>query len=518
MKHKKLWITIGAIITSLIVIAGLIFSYIYFRYPSMFMTPNVREGSPSNNAIVQTKQGRLRGYIDDNVYTYHGVQYAQATERFMPAQPVESWPDVKDATTYGKISYQGEVAGMQGNNGDGNDNNSQNLNIWTNGLDNNKRPVMVWLHGGGFSTGSANESMYDGTTLAKNHDVVVVGVNHRLNVFGHLDLSQYGEKYKDSANVGLVDIQMALEWIKENIANFGGDPNNVTLFGQSGGGAKVLSMMTAPSAKGLFNKGIVQSGATEAMGVNFASKSVSERIGELTLQNLGIAPENVDEIQNVSYQDVMSASDRARTQVGQETNTRLALSDNFGIDWGPVIDGDYLPTAPVTDDGFAAAGKDVPLLIGSNFSEWTHMMRSTRHENMTSAQVDAFEKAYPMRNASDAPYVDTFIRLPMLKIMSHKADQNGAPVYAYVFNYGSDPYHGAEIPYVFDHGNNDFSTKISSAWVNFARNGVPSADGLPQWSSYTRDNGNTMILDDNSQLVQHHDQELMRLLDPDYRY
>ena len=142
---------------------------------------------------------------------------------------------------------------------------------------------MVWLHGGGFSTGSANESQYNGSTLAKEQDVVVVGVNHRLNVFGHLDLSAYGEKYKDSANVGIMDIQMALEWVQDNIEAFGGDPDNVTIFGQSGGGAKVLSMMTTPYAKGLFHKGIVQivqSGATEIMGVNFSDKSISTRIGE----------------------------------------------------------------------------------------------------------------------------------------------------------------------------------------------------------------------------------------------
>lgn len=477
------------------------------------------EPSLQEPGVVTVTGGQIRGSEKSGVWQFLGVPYAEAKERFVPASEMTSWEGVKDATTYGKISYQGTVVGMKGSNGANNDNNCQNLNVWTPGTnDGVKRPVMVWLHGGGFSTGSANESQYNGSTLAKEQDVVVVGVNHRLNVFGHLDLSAYGEKYKDSANVGIMDIQMALQWVQDNIEAFGGDPDNVTIFGQSGGGAKVLSMMTSPYAKGLFHKGIVQSGATEIMGVNFSDKSVSTRIGELTLQNLGISPENVDEIQNVSLDDLLDASDKAREQTGRETGMYLALSTNYGIEWGPVIDGDYMPTAPVTEDGFAEAGKDIPLLIGSNFTEWTHWMAMSRHDNITSEQQEAFEKAYPMRKSSDAPYVDSFIRIPMLKIMSHKADQGGAAVYAYVFNYGSDPYHGTEIPYVFGNSGGNLGKQMSAAWAAFARTGVPAADGLPTWEPYIRESGATMLLDTKSEMVYHHDLELMQLLEPDYEY
>ena len=407
---------------------------------------------------------------------------------------------------------------MRGSNGANNDNNCQNLNIWTPGInDGVKRPVMVWLHGGGFSTGSANEGQYNGSTLALEQDVVVVGVNHRLNVFGHLDLSAYGEKYQSSANVGIMDIQLALEWVRDNIAAFGGDPDNVTIFGQSGGGAKVLSMMTTPYAKGLFHKGIVQSGATEIMGVSFSSKEISLRVGELTLQNLGISSDNVEAIQSVSLNDLLNASDAAREQAGREYGAYLSLSTDYGIEWGPVIDGDYMPTNPVTEDGFAEAGKDIPLLIGSNFSEWTHWMSLSMHSNMTEEQITAFETAYPMRDRSDAPYVDSFIRLPMLKIMSHKADQSGAAVYAYVYNYGRDPYHGIEISSVFGNGG-AMSGVMSEAWAVFARTGVPSAEGLLEWEPYTRETGATMLLDTVSQMVYHHDRELMKLLEPDYEY
>ena len=518
MKKRKTG-KIILLILAVLLLAAITAGGVYFtRYRNMFLRPRVSIGEPQEEAVVQTESGLVRGYIGGGVYTYHGIPYAEALERFVPATKAASWEGVRDTADYGKISYQGTVVGMRGSNGDSNDNNCQNLNIWTPGLDDEKWPVMVWLHGGGFSTGSANEAMYDGAALAASQNVVVVGVNHRLNVFGHLDLSAYGEKYQYSANVGIMDIQMALEWVRDNIAAFGGDPDNVTIFGQSGGGAKVLSMMTTPYAKGLFHKGIVQSGATEIMGVSFSSKEISQRIGELTLQNLGISPENVEEIQTVSYQQILDASDQAREQIGREFGVYLALSTDYGIEWGPVIEGDYMPTAPVTPDGFAEAGRDIPLLIGSNFSEWTHWMSMSRHSDMTEEQVAAFEAAYPGRSRSDASYTDSFIRLPMLKIMSHKADQDGAPVYAYLFNYGSDPYHGAEIPYVFAHQSGALGEQMSTAWASFAKDGVPSAPGLPVWEPYTREGGATMLLNSNSELVYHHDRELMRLLEPDYVY
>jgi para-nitrobenzyl esterase len=480
---------------------------------------NVLSVGAQSEGLVSVTGGQIQGIQTNGVWQYLGVPYAEAAERFVPAQPVTPWNGIFMADHYGKISYQGTVVGMRGSNGANNDNNCQNLNIWTPAVnDGGQRPVMVWLHGGGFSTGSANESTYNGANLAKNQDVVVVGVNHRLNVFGHLDLSAYSEKYKASANVGIMDIQMALEWVRDNIAAFGGDPNNVTIFGQSGGGAKVLSMMTSPYAKGLFHKGIVQSGATEIMGVSFSSKEISLRIGELTLQNLEISPENADEIQNVSLDALLNASDAARAQTGAEYGMYLSLSTDYGIEWGPVIDGDYMPTAPVTETGFADAGYGIPLLIGSNFSEWTHWQSLSTHYNMTTEQINAFRDAYPMRDPLDSPYVDSFIRLPMLKIMSHKADQGGAEVYAYVYNYGSDPYHGIEISYVFGNNGSTLAAQMSRAWANFARTGVPSADGLPEWEPYTRENGATMLLDTQSQMVYHHDRELQQMLNPGYSW
>ena len=194
------------------------------------------------------------------------------------------------------------------------------------------------------------------------------------------------------------------------------------------------------------------------------------------------------------------------------------------MDWEPVVDGDFLPTDPVTEDGFAEAGKDIPLLIGSNLNEWSGYFKVDPIQP-TEELTEALRSAYPNKPNLTAEEVDTTtIRLPLLKIMSHKADQNGAPVYAYVFTYGNS-FHGAEIPYVFNNLAEDatdeekaLAEQVSQAWINFAKTGTPSADGLPTWEPYTRDGGATMLLDTESTLAYHHDQALMKILFPDYVY
>lgn len=208
----------------------------------------------NGDTLVEIDSGTIRGAVNQGIYTYLGVPYAEAHQRFMPAEKVKHWDGVRSATEYGPVSPQSKLTGFPEAPGI-QDNNNQNLNIWTPGVDGEKRAVMVWLHGGGFASGSAQEvPAYNGENLSRKGDVVVVSVNHRLNVVGHLDLSAYGEEYKYSANVGELDIVDSLKWIQDNIASFGGDPNNVTLFGESGGGAKVLNMMSSPYAQGLFHK------------------------------------------------------------------------------------------------------------------------------------------------------------------------------------------------------------------------------------------------------------------------
>lgn len=518
-------------------------------------------------AVVQTTAGKVQGYVRQGIYTYHGIPYAEAKERFKPAQPVQPWQGTRLAMDYGPISTQ-PTSSFPNSTWEeparsfAMDNNCQNLNIWTPGInDGKKRPVMVWLHGGGFQAGSSAESpAYDGANLSRRGDVVVVSLNHRLNVLGHLDLSAYGKDYQYSGNVGILDLVNGLKWIRSNIAAFGGDPQNVTIFGESGGGAKVLALMTAPEAKGLFQKGIVESGAVESMGPYFMDKKASAEIAALTLKNLGLTKDQVEQLQTVPYDTLTAASDKALKEVGAEYKVPQALGSGYGMSWEPVIDGDFLPTNPVTKDSFAAAGKDVPLLIGTNRTEWTGFplivnMAQSQSDNIhtwsdaeidkrlheaygdkTDAVVRAFLKAYPNKTKADALYIDTLIRLPILKIMEHKVAQGGAPVYAYLFSWDSlvmngiyMSYHTAEIPFVFHNIDKmearigdgrdarTLSDRMSDAWIHFARYGTPGTPDLPRWEPYTHQSGATMIFDTTIREGHHHDRELLQLLAPDYK-
>lgn len=496
-----------------------------------------------NVAVVETTHGGVRGYINNGTYTYHGIPYAQAAERFVPAHEV-NWDGTRDAYTYGAISPQTGSAELPPT-----DENCQNLNIWTQGInDSGKRPIMVWLHGGGFSTGSSIESpAYDGTNLSEKGDVVVVSINHRLNLLGHLDLSAYDEKYRYSANVGMTDIVAALEWIQDNIERFGGDPYNVTVFGESGGGAKVLALMTSPYAKGLFHKGIVESGATENMGAKFTELDVSRRLTQNILADLGVSEDNIEALQTIPYDELAAASDRALVSTAEELGIYEAFVNGYSLLWEPVVDGDFLPTGSVLDNGFAEAGYDIPLLIGSNLNEWTvyngqmadpnapmsaeelSARMAEQYGDNADAVAAAFAEAYPNEPATEALYVDsTLIRLPILKITAHKADQGGAPVYSYIFSWGTS-YHTAEIPFVFDNtdrvtvsGDADearaLSEIMSQAWINFARTGDPNGEGVSEWEPYTREGGATMIFDNESYLTHDHDRELQSILAPDYVY
>ena len=474
-------------------------------------------------AVVATTAGQVRGTETEGAYQFLGIPYAEAKELFVPAEAVTPWEGVRDADTYGVMSPQAGILGMGGGNaGEGTSNNCQNLNIWTPAIgDGAKRPVMVWLHGGGFSSGTANEPGVNGANMSRAGDAVVVGVNHRLNVFGFLNLSSYGEKYRDSANTGVMDIVAVLQWIHDNIAAFGGDPDNVTIFGQSGGGAKVLAMMSTPYAAGLFHKGINQSGATETMGPVFFTEEQSELIGAKTMEKLGLDADSMEEIQFMEPQAILDAAGAAIQEAAEELRYPATIGDGYSMEWEPTVDGDFLPTDPVTADGFAESGRDIPLLIGSNLNEWsTFMSDALAYADMSEEARAAYAEAYPNEDPETAPFVDTLLRLPLLKIMSHKAAQGGAPVYAYVFTkqgpqMGS--YHGAEIPYVFHNADDAaLSNTMTAVWTNFARNGVPSADGLEEWTPYERENGATMILDDTSYLAHKHDEKLMNLLAPDY--
>ena len=434
-------------------------------------------------STVTIGSGPVAGYIDNGVYIYKGIPYGKA-ERFMPATDPDSWTQVRASRSYGPVSPHGPRTGWYDDNqaftmhwDDGYpDEDCLRLNIWTSRIKADaKMPVMVWLHGGGFSEGSSQEQIgYDGTNLARDHGVVVVSLNHRLNALGFLDLSAFGDKYARSGNVGMTDIVKALEWVRDNITAFGGDPSNVTIFGQSGGGGKVCTLMAMPSAKGLFHKAIVQSGSI----THLMDRKYSRRIGAATVAHLGITPARVDEIQRVPYEDLLAAYRWAVRQVTEEARADGALPDNFldQILFGqlPVVDGEDIPAQPSSSKALALS-KDIPVIIGTVYHEFTRDRE------------------------------DPIFRPLALKQAADRISAACAPVYLYRFNWESPVLDGVlgsthclEIPFVFDNvllhrtftgGAEDaveLGHRVSELWTSFARTGRPAASGMPVWLPYPK--------------------------------
>ena len=375
--------------------------------------------SSEASTVAETEAGKVSGYIDNGVYIYKGIPYATA-ERFMPPVPVEKWEGVRSSRAYGPTCPQAERAGWRSDEiafafdwDDGYPGEDcLRVNIWTKGLDKQqKRPVMVWLHGGGYSAGSGQELPgYDGANLARKGDVVVVTLNHRLNVLGFLDLSAYGEKYAQSGNVGLLDLVAALKWVHANIANFGGDPNNVTIFGQSGGGGKVSTLLATPAAKGLFQKAIVQSGSM----LRTMESSYSRRIGAATVEILGLKSHNIDQIKEVPYKELLAAGEKAVAQVKKEVEKDGVHTFIFG--WAPTVDGVVLPAQP---EASIELSKDIPMMIGTTLHEFCPSTYVPAFRNATMEQVkkilqdtfgkrtdefiDLFKKTYPGCQPKDFP-------------------------------------------------------------------------------------------------------------------
>jgi len=503
-------------------------------------------------AIAETEGGKVKGYIHKGIYNYKGIPYAKA-ERFMPPSKPASWNNTRSSLTYGPVcptdpttSVFDEIEFSFNHNWGYPNEHCQTLNVWTQGInDGKKRPVMVWFHGGGFTAGSYVElPSYDGENLSKKGDVVVVSVNHRLNVLGFLDLSAYGEKYKASANAGMLDLVASLQWVKQNIAKFGGDPDNVTIFGQSGGGGKVVTLMNAPSAKGLFQKAIVQSGSYIT---GFTEKSVSQRVAAALLEELGLQPAQVDSLQKISYEQLNAAGKKALRKVQEALAKEGKPVGGFGLGWGPILDGDFLPYQP-TDAAAQEIAKNIPLLVGSTKNEFTPFMPGTRgismdsaksilkkkYNDKTDAYIAAVKKAYPNTvKPSDYTDIDVIFRPGVIRHANMKAVPGAAPVYVYMFAWQSPvndgiykSMHCMELPFVFDNINRCeemtgggkqayvLADKMSSAWINFAKSGNPNAKGLPEWPVYTTAKGATMIFDNQNVVMNNPDEDLLKIAAP----
>ena len=476
--------------------------------------------------VVRIKSGLIKGFDQEGSMAFLGIPYAKV-ERFMPPLPVDSWDDVRVCDHWGPQVMQNTNQPLSEN--EMSEKNSCVLNVWTTDKK-AKKPVMLWIHGGGFDSGT---SAWDpGMALAKK-DVVVVSLNHRLNILGFLDLSTVSEKYKYSGNVGMLDIVAALEWIRDNIEQFGGDPDNVTIFGESGGGGKVGTLLCMPPARGLFHKAIILSGTI----LNVNTKEMSEELGKAVLKELGITNDNIEKINDVSYKDLYDAGQKA---MAASIGTR-APGTPMMWGFGPTPDGETLLNQPF-QPGFADISNKIPIMIGTTFNELQRLsynnpmslddaknqLKNT-FEDETDDYIKAFAEAYPDYTPQDLVSIDWLFRPKTIICADSIGDTRMADTYMYMFMWKSPvskgSCHGAELKFCFDrlhHQNSDVPNPteqdfkladiMSSSWAQFAHTGDPNIDELPTWQPYNAENGEMMIFDYECKIRNNPDRKLEEII------
>lgn len=495
----------------------------------------------AGTAVVAIESGKIAGAVFRGIYAFKGIPYGATTageNRFQPPKKPDAWSGIRSCRSYGAVCPQDKGTGRQNDEEaflfqwcdsyEGED--CLRVNVWTPGLnDGKKRPVMVWLHGGGFAAGSGNDlPCFDGENLARRGDVVVVTLNHRLNLLGYMDLSKYGEKYAHSGNVGMLDIVAALQWVRDNIAAFGGDPSCVMIFGQSGGGAKVSTLMGMPAAKGLFHRAVVQSGSFSLS----TTPAQSQKLTDLVLAELGLDATSVDKLHALPYETIRKAADA----VMAKNNPRLPIALSITrigqmLNFGPVINGTDIPAPPFGDKA-SAISADVPMMIGTTLNEFANGINHPEFEAMTEADLAArVEQFYPgksqnviaafrARTPNEKP-ADLFsriatapVRRAAVKQAAAKAALGKAPAYLYWFHWQTPifdgrprAFHCAELPFVFFNTDRmetmtgggpvpmTLAEKIADTWIAFARTGNPNHAGIPQWAPYSSKSVPTIIFD-----------------------
>ena len=502
-------------------------------------------------AIAQTSYGKVQGYILNNIYTFLGIPYGADTSgknRFMPPQKPDSWNDIRPAVFYGNTAPQRMENRWPNNYGTFADHwnywdvseDCLCLNVWTPAIsDGKKRPVLVWLHGGGFTNGSGIEQDgYHGENISRYGDIVFVSINHRLGPIGFSDLSAIGgSKYKDSGNVGMLDIVFALEWVRDNIKNFGGDSDNVTVIGQSGGGAKVCIITAMPAAKGLVHKAVPLSGST----IEASDQEITKKIGEYILKEARLNPSQVDKLQEIPWNEYLELANRAANKCLKDldTNTRRTF--------GPVADGIHIPKGSFYSNQASVGTPQVPMLICTTFHEWNPNRGDASLENMTLDDVanklqqrygdkakvitEAYAKSFPKMRPVEIWALILSSRQSVVQTANAKLKE-GKPVYMAwfgwtppLFNNRMRAFHCLDICFWFRNTDRMYthtgggkvprllSDKMSGALLNFMRNGNPNGGNLPDWPQYTEEKGEVIILNNTITVENDPDREARKALD-----
>ena len=475
----------------------------------------------SHGPIVETEAGKVRGYRMDGIYNFRGIKYADA-RRFEMPQPVQPWEGVKDCFAFGAISstidpppiFQRDITHAyrywpQSEH-------CQYLNIWTHNTNNDvRRPVIVWIHGGGFTGGSAVEiKAYDLDQLCDYGDVVGVSITHRLNLVGFMNLSDFGEKYANSGNSSIADIVAALQWVKRNISKFGGDPDNVTIFGQSGGGSKITTLLQTPAADGLFEKAIIESGCRQ-MTFPINTNENSAAIGRAVVEELGLTRETVDKIQELPLEEV--------TKAWKKVAPRL-YKEGYDLNWAPTQNGYYVGPPYVV--GFTEHAKTIPMIVGTNIAEFPLVnipdkdalseddIKATMKElygEGAEKVLEEYKKAYPHKHPANVLFYDWSERVACQWFLDLKTGPDAAPCYNYLLTYdfqyngGLPAWHSAELMLAFHQADTTpvthepiaqkLSDEMAKAWISMCWNGSPNNDLLPEWPKYTTEEKPVMVFD-----------------------
>jgi para-nitrobenzyl esterase len=511
-----------------------------------------------NIALADTTYGKVRGFIMKDIYTFLGIPYGANTtgkNRFMPPQKPDPWKDVYPAVYWPNSAPQilnnfyadRYLAFTDYWHYDEISENCLGINVWTPGYkDNTKRPVLLWIHGGGFTSGNSIEHPeYHGENLSRKGDIVFCSLNHRLGPLGFANFAVAGgEKYAASGNVGMLDIVAALEWIRDNISNFGGDPNNVTIMGQSGGGAKVCLLTAMPSAKGLFHKAVALSGNILSGG----KKDYSEKLGSYVLKEAGLSPSQIDKLQDMPWKDYYAIANKAGMKLIKENGITDAMA-TLMLGFGPVADGVYLPQQPFYSGELSS---DVPMIFCSTFYERSPSSFDSSLENITfdkakelakttrgfgvsladnpSNIIDAYAKNFPDKKPIEILSMAISNRQQVIAIADAKVQQP-APVYLAWFGWNPPlfdgrlrAFHTMDIGFWFYNTDvqishtgggarpRNLAAKMSDALVQFMKTADPKGVGLPDWPKYTKANGETIILDDVIEVKNDPDREARKSL------